>query len=64
MSNKIDELNQIKNMFSQNQLNDLIIDWLKEINQLQNITKINELDYKTISGKNYIFSKYSLFIHC
>ena len=34
LSNKIDQLKQIENIFSQNQLNNLIIDKLKEIKQL------------------------------
>ena len=33
ISNNIDELKQIENIFPQNQLNDLIIDKLKEINK-------------------------------
>ena len=40
LSNKIDELNQIKNLFLQNQLNDFITEKLKEDKQLQkNINK-------------------------
>ena len=40
LSNKIDELNQIKNLFLQNQFNDFITEKLKEDKQLQkNINK-------------------------
>ena len=35
LSNKIDELKQIESIFPQNQMNDLILDKLKEIKQLQ-----------------------------
>ena len=37
-------------------MNYLIIDKLKEINQLQNIIKSSELDYEGKSGKKTIFS--------
>ena len=49
--NKIDELKQIEIIFLQNQLNDLIIDKLKEIKQ--SIMKLR----KQI---NYGFKKYSV----
>ena len=42
--NKIDELKQIEIIFLQNQLNDLIIDKLKEIKQINyEIKKTNQL---------------------
>ena len=58
-SNRIIELHQLKSIFPQNQLNYLIINKLKEINQLQNIIKSGVLDYKAKSWKNYALSKYS-----
>ena len=54
LSNKIDELNRIKSIFSQNQINDLICDRLKQINQLQNSIQLNKLYYKTKSEKKII----------
>ena len=36
----------------QKQLNNLIIDKLKEISQLQNIIKSGEMDYESRAGKN------------
>ena len=50
-SNKTSELDQLKR-FPQNQLNYLIIDKLKQINQLQSIIKSGKLDYKSKTGKN------------
>ena len=44
LSYKIDELNQIKSIFPQNQLYDLIIDKLKLVMQLQYVIKSFELD--------------------
>ena len=41
-------------------MNDFILDRLKEINQLQNSIKLNNLNYKVKSGKNYNFSITSL----
>ena len=41
ISSKTDELKQIENTFSQNQIIDLILDRLKEIRQLQNDIKLN-----------------------
>ena len=49
-SNKASELDQLKR-FPQNQLNYLIIDKLKQINQLQNIIKSGKLDYKSKTGE-------------
>ena len=57
LSNKINEINQIKSIFPQNQMKDVIIDRLKEFRQLQNGTKLDELDYEAKSRKNYNFSK-------
>ena len=57
LSNKINEINQIKSIFPQNQMKDVIIDRLKEFRQLQNDTKLDELDYEAKSRKNYNFSK-------
>ena len=41
----------------------MIINKLKEINQLQNIVKSGQLYYKSKTKKHYIFSKYLLHIH-
>ena len=57
LSNKINEINQIKIIFPQNQMKDVIIDRLKEFRQLQKDTKLDELDYEAKSRKNYNFSK-------
>ena len=38
-------------------MKDVIIDRLKEFRQLQNDTKLDELDYEAKSRKNYNFSK-------
>ena len=58
---KPNELKQIENIFSLNQMNNLIIDKLKVIKQLQSLIKLNELGYRTKkSGRNFDFSKYSL----
>ena len=38
-------------------MKDVIIDRLKEFRQLQNDTKLDELDYEVKSRKNYNFSK-------
>ena len=43
--NKIDELKQIETVFSNNQLNDSIIDELKEIIQLKNNIKLRNVEY-------------------
>ena len=45
--NKTDELKQIDVIFPNNQLNDLIINKLKEIMQLQNNIKLDDLEYTT-----------------
>ena len=50
--NTIKELKQIESIFSQNQVNGLIIGKLKEIKQIQNHIELNKPDYD--------FSKYSL----
>ena len=41
-------------------MNELIIDKLKEIKQLRNNIKLDDLEYTTKRGKNDGFSKYSL----
>ena len=43
--NKIDELKQIESVFSSNQLNDWIIDELKEIIQLKKNIKLGNVEY-------------------
>ena len=42
----MDVLDQMKSVFLQNQMNDLILDMLREIRQLENDIKLNEVDYK------------------
>ena len=39
-------LDQMKSVFLQNQMNDLILDMLREIRQLENDIKLNKVDYK------------------
>ena len=58
--NKTNELKQIENIFSKNQMDDLIIDKLKKIVQSQNNIKLGDLEYTTKRGKRYNFSRYSL----
>ena len=58
LSNKINKLKEIESIFSRIQLNDLIIDNLKEIMQLQNNIKLDDLEYTT--RKRYNFIRYSL----
>ena len=53
-------LKQIESIFPKKQLNDLIIDKLKEIMKLQNNIKLGNLKYTTKSRKSYNFSRYSL----
>ena len=47
---------------SKNKLRDLIIDKLKNIIQLQNNSKLDDIEYNTKRGKCYNTGKYSLFI--
>ena len=47
-------------LFSQNLMNDLICAKLKEIINLQDIIKTDELHYKSKRIKVYYFSEYSL----
>ena len=60
LPNKINELKQIENVFLKNQVNDLIIDIVKEIVPLQNNIKLDDLEYTTKRGKRYDFSRYPL----
>ena len=60
LSSKTNELKEIDGTFSKNLLNDLIIYKLKEIIQLQDIIKPNELGYTSKRVKTYNFSKYTL----
>ena len=53
-------MKQIESIFPKKQLNDLIIDKLKEIMKLQNNIKLGNLKYTTKSRKSYNFSRYSL----
>ena len=46
-NNKIHELKQIDSIFPKDQLDDLIIDKLKEIRQLQNNITLENLEYTT-----------------
>ena len=50
LSNKINELSQIKNIFLQNQLNDFITDKLKQVKRLHN--NINKMIQKNIHQKD------------
>ena len=61
LSNKTDELNEIKNLFPQNQINDLILNRLKEFKQLQNNIELNELKFTIKREKHYDFSEISFF---
>ena len=54
------KLKQIERIFTQNLMNDLIQAKLKEIVELQDIIKKDDLNYKSKRGKSYNFSKYSL----
>ena len=49
LSNKIHELKQIESIFLKKQLNDLIIDKLKEIMQLQSNIKLDTLEYTAVN---------------
>ena len=51
VSNKIDQLKQVGSLFPKIQLNDLIIDKLKEIKKLQNNMKLDKLEYAKNRGK-------------
>ena len=58
-SSKNDEFKQIEGIVPQNLMSDLICDKLKEIVNLQDIIKTDNLHYKPKSGKVYNFSEYS-----
>ena len=60
LSNKKYELQQIKGIFSQNVMNDLIRVKLKEIIKFQDSIKKDDLNYKSKRAKTYNFGKYSL----
>ena len=62
LSNKTDELKQIKGIFPKNLLNDLTTYKSQEIIRLQDVIKSNELNYKSKRGKTYNFNIYSLTI--
>ena len=47
---------------TQNHLSDFIIEKIKEIKQLQNNIKLDDLGYTTKRRKHYSFSKYLLSI--
>ena len=47
LSNKINELKQFETLFPKNQLNDLMTVKLKEIMQLKNNIKLDDLQYTT-----------------
>ena len=49
-------------LFPQNLMNDLIRDKLKQIVELQDIIKKDDLNYKSKSLKTYNFNKYLLHI--
>ena len=54
------KLKQIEGIFPLNLMNDLIRARLKEIFELQDVIKKDDLNYKSRRGKTYNFSKYSL----
>ena len=54
------KLKRIEGIFPQNLMNDLICVKLKEIVELQDIIKEDDLNYKLKCGKPYNFSKNSL----
>ena len=62
VSNKKDKLKQIEGIFSQNLMNYFICDKLKEIVNLQDIIKTDNLRYKSKSRKVSNFSEYYLTI--
>ena len=49
------KLEQIEGVFSQNLMNDLIHANIKEMVELQNVIKKDDLNYKSKRGKTYIF---------
>ena len=60
--NKTDELKQVKSIFPQNKMNDLIRAKLKKFFEFQDIIEKDHLNYKSKHGKTYYFGKYSLLI--
>ena len=60
LSNETNELKKIEIIFPKTR--DLIIDKLKNIIQLQNNSKLDDIEYNTKRGKCYNTGKYSLFI--
>ena len=54
------KLKQTERKFPQNLMNDLICTKLKEIVELKNVIKRDDLSYKSKLWKTYNFSKYSL----
>ena len=60
--NKTDELKQVKSIFPQNKMNDLIRAKLKKFFEFQDIIEKDHLNYKSKPGKTYYFGKYSLLI--
>ena len=59
-SNKKDQLKQIEGIFLKNLMNDLICHKLKEIVNLQNVSKTDKLHYKSKRRKIYSFNEYYL----
>ena len=49
------KLEQIEGVFAQNLMNDLIHANIKEMVELQNVIKKDDLNYKSKRGKTYIF---------
>ena len=62
LSNKTDELKQIKGIFPKNLFNDLTTYKSQEIIRLQDVIKSNEVNYKSKRGKTYNFNIYPLTI--
>ena len=62
--NRSNKLKQIASIFAQNLMNDLIRAKLKEIIELQDIVKKNDLNYNSKRKITYNFSKYLLTTYC
>ena len=60
LSNINDELKQVKGIFPPSLINDLIRVKLKEVVNLKDIIKRNDLNYELKHGKTYKFGRYSL----
>ena len=68
LSNKTDESKQIESMFPQNQINDLILNRIKEIKQLQDNINLDDLEYtskmETVTASVNIFYMFFITRRC